>query len=150
MFFLTCDHCSKRYKLKEPLPPGKKVACKACGAGTLQPEQDKKTPDSAQVAADDQAMVEQVGDAHKAILGEVRKAIIGQQEVVEQTLTCIFAGGHALLIGVPGLAKTLLVNSIAKALGVGFKRIQFTPDLMPSDITGTDIIQDDPTTGTRA
>ena len=149
-FHLTCNHCGKRYKLKQALPPGREVACKACGQGTLIPDEAKSQASSRMNAADDQALVEQVGQAHDAIMQEVRKSIIGQQEVVEQTLTCIFAGGHALLIGVPGLAKTLLVNSVSKALGINFKRIQFTPDLMPSDITGTDIIQDDPDTGARS
>lgn len=67
---------------------------------------------------------------------EIAKIIVGQDEVIDQILICIFSGGHALLVGVPGLAKTLLVNTLAKALGLDFKRIQFTPDLMPSDILG--------------
>jgi MoxR-like ATPase len=75
--------------------------------------------------------------------------IIGQHDVVEQLLTGLFAGGHVLLVGVPGLAKTLLVSTAARILGLSFRRIQFTPDMMPSDITGTDILQDDPETGRR-
>src|SRR5205807_4473015 len=74
---------------------------------------------------------------------------IGQQSVVEQLLMALFSRGHCLLVGVPGLAKTLLVSTVAKILHLSFKRIQFTPDLMPSDITGTDILQDDPETGRR-
>ena len=81
---------------------------------------------------------------------EVRKVIIGQEDVVEELLTGLFARGHVLLVGVPGLAKTLLVSTVSKILSLSFRRIQFTPDMMPSDITGTDILQDDPETGRRS
>jgi MoxR-like ATPase len=77
---------------------------------------------------------------YNALKKEIKKVIVGQDEVVEQVLLAIFSGGHALLIGVPGLAKTLLVNTVAQALGLKFKRIQFTPDLMPSDILGSEIL----------
>ncbi len=80
---------------------------------------------------------------------EIAKVIVGQDDVVEQLLTGLFARGHVLLVGVPGLAKTLLVSTVAKILSLSFRRIQFTPDMMPSDITGTDILQDDPDTGRR-
>ncbi|HET6700680.1 MAG TPA: MoxR family ATPase [Gemmatimonadaceae bacterium] len=83
------------------------------------------------------------------IVTELRTRIIGQEAVIEQVLTALFAGGNCLIVGVPGLAKTLLIHTIAQALDLKFSRIQFTPDLMPSDITGTDIIQEDPTTGRR-
>ena len=73
---------------------------------------------------------------------EIAKIIVGQEEVVDQILLSIFSGGHALLVGVPGLAKTLMVNTIAQALGLDFKRIQFTPDLMPSDILGSEILDE--------
>ena len=76
---------------------------------------------------------------------EIGRVIIGQEEVVEQIIISIFSGGHALLIGVPGLAKTLMVNTIAQALGLDFKRIQFTPDLMPSDIVGSEILDENRT-----
>src|SRR5436190_21434602 len=99
---------------------------------------------------DDVASVRKCEDAYNRIRDELAKTIIGQDEVIEQTLTALFAGGHALLEGVPGLAKTLLVNSLAKALHLSFKRIQFTPDLMPSDVTGTELIQEDPETRQRA
>lgn len=79
-------------------------------------------------------------DKYKSLQNEIKKIIVGQDEVVEQVLLAIFSGGHALLIGVPGLAKTLLVNTVAQALGLEFKRIQFTPDLMPSDILGAEIL----------
>ena len=83
------------------------------------------------------------------ILTQVRKVIVGQDEVLDQILTALFVGGHCLLTGMPGTAKTLTVRAIAEALGLSFKRIQFTPDLMPSDITGTDIIEENPATGHR-
>src|SRR4051812_35979691 len=81
---------------------------------------------------------------------ELRKIIVGQEDIVEQLMLSLFVGGHSLLVGVPGLAKTLLVHTLARVLDLKFSRIQFTPDLMPSDITGTDIIQDDATTGRRS
>ncbi|WP_339611589.1 MoxR family ATPase [uncultured Planktosalinus sp.] len=90
----------------------------------------------------DVAAVEQLVKKHKALKNEISKVIIGQEEVVKQVLLSIFSGGHALLIGVPGLAKTLLVNTLAQALGLDFKRIQFTPDLMPSDILGSEILNE--------
>ena len=83
------------------------------------------------------------------ILAEVRKVIVGQDAVIEDVLIALFAGGHILLVGVPGLAKTLLVSTLAQALSLQFKRIQFTPDLMPSDITGTEVIEEDVSTGRR-
>src|SRR5215831_13135462 len=83
------------------------------------------------------------------IVRQVRRVIIGQEEVLEQVRIGLFVGGHCLITGLPGTAKTLLVRTMAQTLGLVFKRIQFTPDLMPSDITGTDIIEEDPTTGHR-
>jgi len=87
--------------------------------------------------------------ARESILREIRKAIIGQDEVVEQVLISLFVGGHSIITGVPGLAKTLLVRTISSVLDLSFKRIQFTPDLMPADITGTEIIEEDRATGKR-
>lgn len=86
--------------------------------------------------------IENLVKKHSALKQEIAKIIIGQDDVVDQVLTAIFSGGHALLIGVPGLAKTLLVNTVAQALGLDFKRIQFTPDLMPSDILGSEILDE--------
>src|SRR5256884_8136894 len=83
------------------------------------------------------------------ILAQVHSVIVGQDEVLDQILIALFVGGHCLITGLPGTAKTLMVRTIAQTLGLVFKRIQFTPDLMPSDITGTDIIEEDPTTGHR-
>ncbi len=93
--------------------------------------------------------VRRVAQAREALLGEVHKVIIGQDEMIEQMLICMFARGNCLTIGVPGLAKTLTVSTIAQALAMRFSRIQFTPDLMPSDITGTEIIDQDAATGQR-
>jgi len=93
--------------------------------------------------------VRRVAHARDALLAEVHKVIIGQDEMIEQMLICLFARGNCLTIGVPGLAKTLTVSTLAQALALRFSRIQFTPDLMPSDITGTEIIDQDPATGQR-
>ncbi|MBS0210885.1 MAG: MoxR family ATPase [Planctomycetes bacterium] len=98
---------------------------------------------------DDIAAVQACEKMYQRIRQELGKSIVGQDEVIEQVLVSIFARGHALLEGVPGLAKTLLVNSLAQVLDLTFKRIQFTPDLMPSDVTGTDIIQENSVTRTR-
>ncbi len=88
-------------------------------------------------------------EVEQAIVNQVRKIIVGQDDVLEQVLIALFVGGHCLITGLPGTAKTLLVRTMAQTLGLKFRRIQFTPDLMPSDITGTDIIEEDPTTGRR-
>jgi MoxR-like ATPase len=93
--------------------------------------------------------IDRFQEVHHAIVREVRKVIVGQEEVLDQVLVALFVGGHCLITGLPGTAKTLLVRTIAQTLGLVFKRIQFTPDLMPSDITGTDIIEEDPGTGRR-
>ena len=90
----------------------------------------------------DVALVQQLVTRYEALRQEIKKVIVGQDDVVEQVLLSVFSGGHALLIGVPGLAKTLLVNTVSQALGLGFKRIQFTPDLMPSDILGSEILDE--------
>jgi len=99
---------------------------------------------------DDVQAVEELRRAYQALRQELAKTIVGQDEVLEQLLMCLFARGHAILEGVPGLAKTLMVSTLAKCLKLDFARIQFTPDLMPSDITGTEIIQEDKATGSRA
>jgi MoxR-like ATPase len=98
---------------------------------------------------DDAALAGHLHEATKRITTELRKVIVGQDDVVEQALIALYAGGNCLLVGVPGLAKTLLIHSLARALDLRFSRIQFTPDLMPSDVTGTDMITDDPETGRR-
>ncbi len=98
--------------------------------------------------ADTQA-VRDLAATYQEMTQQIGRVIVGQQEVVEQLLMALFSRGHCLLVGVPGLAKTLLVSTVSKILHLSFKRIQFTPDLMPADITGTDILQDDPETGRR-
>jgi MoxR-like ATPase len=99
--------------------------------------------------ADTRELVALFRDRLTAIRRQVRKIIVGQDEVVEHLLLTMLVGGHCLITGMPGTAKTLLVRTLADALGLSFKRIQFTPDLMPTDVTGTDIIEEDPTTGRR-
>lgn len=96
------------------------------------------------------ASMQQAHAARERVLAEVRKTIIGQEDLIEKVLVALFAGGHVLLIGVPGLAKTLLVSTLAQALSMNYKRIQFTPDMMPSDITGTEVLEEDHTTGKKA
>ncbi len=94
--------------------------------------------------------VEQLQLAHKNIIAEIGKIIVGQQKVIDELLISLLAKGHCLLVGVPGLAKTLLISTLAQVLDLKFSRIQFTPDLMPSDITGTEIIEDNTSTGQKA
>ena len=96
-----------------------------------------------------QQRIQRFHATREEILRQVREVIVGQEEVLDQVLIAIFVGGHCLMTGMPGTAKTLMVRTIADALGLQFRRIQFTPDLMPSDITGTDIIEEDMTTGRR-
>jgi MoxR-like ATPase len=100
-------------------------------------------------SADLRKRVERFQTVRDGILAQVRQVIVGQDEVLDQILTALFVGGHCLITGLPGTAKTLMVRTIAQTLGLEFRRIQFTPDLMPSDITGTDIIEEDTTTGRR-
>ena len=104
---------------------------------------------STAVPESDVQMLESLRQAHQQMRKEVGKIIIGQEKVLDQLLMAIFCRGHALLVGVPGLAKTLMVSTLAQALDLSFKRIQFTPDLMPTDITGSEVIQDDPVTRQR-
>jgi len=100
-------------------------------------------------SADDIAAVEALNDAYQAMTEQLARVIVGQAGVIEQVLVAMFCQGHALLVGVPGLAKTLLIRTISDVLHLSFKRIQFTPDLMPSDITGTEVLEEDRTTGKR-
>ena len=101
------------------------------------------------VPESDLQTIETLRHAHKQMRSEIGKIIIGQEKVLDELLMAIFCRGHALLVGVPGLAKTLMVSTLAQALDLSFKRIQFTPDLMPTDITGSEVIQDDPVTRQR-
>ena len=98
----------------------------------------------------DLELAQELLNAKKNVVGEIQKVIVGQNEVIEDLLIALFSKGHCLFVGVPGLAKTLLVSTLAKVLNLGFSRIQFTPDLMPSDITGTDILHEDAASGKRS
>ena len=98
---------------------------------------------------DDVALADKMKAGRDSIIRELRKTIVGQEETIGQVLLSLFVGGNSLIVGVPGLAKTLLIHTLARVVDLKFNRIQFTPDLMPSDITGTDIIQEDATTGRR-
>jgi MoxR-like ATPase len=100
-------------------------------------------------ASEDLRAVEELASAKRQILEQIEKRVVGQREVVEHLLISLFARGHCLFVGVPGLAKTLLISTLADVLNLSFNRIQFTPDLMPSDITGTDILEEDRSTGRR-
>ena len=95
-----------------------------------------------QMSGDDVQAIDKLREAYSRLVEELGKVIVGQRDTIEQLAICLFARRHALLMGVPGLAKTLLVSKLAETLSLGFNRIQFTPDLMPMDITGTDILQD--------
>ncbi len=133
----------KAAKKKAPVDPKRAAAQTAVhvppppGAGEKITEEDLKT-------------IQKLREAREAILSEIRKVIIGQEDVVEQLVVALFSRGHCLVVGVPGLAKTLMVRTISRVLDLEFKRVQFTPDLMPSDITGTDILQEDSTTHERS
>src|SRR4026209_829596 len=98
---------------------------------------------------DDIALADRMNAGRQQIVSELKKLIIGQDEVIGQVLMTLFVGGNSLIVGAPGLAKTLLIYTISRVLDLKFSRIQFTPDLMPSDITGTDLVQEDATTGRR-
>src|SRR6186713_2739971 len=93
--------------------------------------------------------IARLAEQRQTLVNQIGNVIVGQREVVDNVLLTIFCGGHALIVGVPGLAKTLLVRALGRTLNLSFNRIQFTPDLMPSDITGTDIIEEDPASGQR-
>jgi MoxR-like ATPase len=97
----------------------------------------------------DKDVAKAMAEKHRALRAEIKKRIVGQDQVIDELLVTLFSGGHALFVGVPGLAKTLLISTLAQALDLQFNRVQFTPDLMPSDVTGTDVLEEDHTTGKR-
>jgi len=105
---------------------------------------------ASRLSTSDVEVVDQLREAHQKIRSELGKVIVGQEAVIDQLLIALFAGGHCILEGVPGLAKTLMISTLARSLSLSFNRIQFTPDLMPSDITGTEVIQEDRATGARS
>ncbi|MBP9203808.1 MAG: MoxR family ATPase [Kofleriaceae bacterium] len=104
----------------------------------------------ADAVTSDLEAVAELAAAHRQLVAEIEKRIIGQRKVVEHLLTALFARGHCLFVGVPGLAKTLLISTLGEALNLSFQRIQFTPDLMPADITGTEVLEEDPVSGRRS
>jgi MoxR-like ATPase len=107
-------------------------------------------PQATDLGADEMAAVEKLQRGYHNMKSELGKVIVGQDAVIEELLIALFCKGHALLVGVPGLAKTLMISTLAKTLGLNFNRIQFTPDLMPSDITGTEVFEEDKATGSRS
>jgi MoxR-like ATPase len=109
-----------------------------------------QTTDAVQMSEEEIASVKKLQDAYSALKIELAKVVVGQTEVIDELLIALFCRGHCLLMGVPGLAKTLLISTLAKTLSMSFNRIQFTPDLMPSDITGTEVIEEDKLTGKRS
>ncbi len=102
------------------------------------------------LAHDDVAMIEEMSDTYKRMKEQLARVIVGQNHVVDEVLMAVFSRGHALLVGVPGLAKTLLISTLSQVMDLSFKRIQFTPDLMPSDITGTEVLEEEQGTGKRS
>src|SRR4029434_5129590 len=106
-------------------------------------------PQTTNLGQDELAAVEKLQQGYHNMRAELGKVMVGKEPVIEELLIALFCRGHTLLVGVPGLAKTLLISTLAKTLGLSFNRIQFTPDLMPSDITGTEVIEEDKTTGGR-
>jgi len=155
---IQCPSCHKRYKIGADAH-----VIRTCQCGhLLQPQalvvagedpgtdlEELAPPTEEDLRDHDLRAVQKLRDAYQRVLGEIRKVIVGQQRVIDEVLIAMFGRGHCLLVGVPGLAKTLLVSTISNCLSLKFHRIQFTPDLMPSDITGTEVIQDDPLTGER-
>ncbi len=151
---VTCGKCG----LSVQVPTGGR---RLCGCGTWlsgdQPVMVAEVQPAAEEAGaarwprieGDLSAIERLNDGYRRITRELSKAIVGQQRVIEELLIAIFARGHCLLVGVPGLAKTLMIRTLADSLNLSFSRVQFTPDLMPSDITGTEVLQEDKTTGQR-
>jgi MoxR-like ATPase len=127
-----------------PQPTRISPAARSSAPPTMAPPQDAFPRIEGDLAA-----IERLSDGYRRITKELGKAIVGQQRVIEELLIAIFARGHCLLVGVPGLAKTLMIRTLADCLNLSFSRIQFTPDLMPSDITGTEVLQEDKTSGQR-
>ena len=139
---IRCGNCG----LVVQVPPGGRRLC-GCGAWLSADEEEVVVAVSAEDT--DVAAIDRLTVTCRRLLAETAKVIVGQHEVLEQVLLAILARGHCLLVGVPGLAKTLMIRTVADAMNLSFSRIQFTPDLMPSDITGTEVIQEDKATGQR-
>ena len=149
---IRCKTCG----LVVQVPPGGRRLC-GCGTWLSGDENAVEADPLLEPAADepwpriegDLSAIERLNDGYRRIRKELGKAIVGQERVLEELLIAIFARGHCLLVGVPGLAKTLMIRTLAESLNLSFSRIQFTPDLMPSDITGTEVLQEDKATGQR-
>ncbi|MCU0712012.1 MAG: AAA family ATPase [Pirellula sp.] len=158
---IKCEACGAQLRTDRSLA-GKKVACK-CGyrfripadffsdsePGNHENQSVSNHAQAADIQEDDVAKIESVRRAYAALTHQLEQVVIGQQTVIEQAIIALLCKGHVLLTGVPGLAKTLLVSSVAGVLDLSYKRIQFTPDLMPSDITGTEVLQEDRDTGLK-
>lgn len=158
---VICKDCQNLFRaLEEDLD---QLTCPECEGKLIPHDTNSKNTDSTkkQPSANEQSVhkisndtgdakgLAQIASAYESIIKQLKKVIVGQKTVIDEIVIALLTGGHCLLEGVPGLAKTLLISSLAEAMSLSFKRIQFTPDLLPSDITGTDIIQDDPETGKR-
>ncbi len=142
---IMCGDCGRPYDLAPEKVGKAKCVCGAILENIARGDSASGLPED----ADDLAAVKHLKSAYDALRDSLAQVIIGQDQVIEEMLVAIFARGHCLLEGVPGLAKTLMISTLARALDLSFKRIQFTPDLMPSDITGTEVIQEDRDTGKR-
>ncbi|MGE5608486.1 MAG: AAA family ATPase [Bacillota bacterium] len=116
----------------------------------MEPQIGLVQPQATDLGTDELAAIEKLQQGYHNMKAELGKVIVGQEAVIEELLIALFCRGHALLVGVPGLAKTLMISTLSRTLGLSFNRIQFTPDLMPSDITGTEVIEEDKTTGGRS
>ncbi|MEK7205841.1 MAG: AAA family ATPase, partial [candidate division NC10 bacterium] len=138
---------------KAPVADPNAIPSKPSAAKVVQADADvkiiSKVSRETQLSKDDLQAAASLTDAYRRMREQVARTIVGQEDVVEQVLIAIFCRGHALLVGVPGVAKTLLVSTLGHLLDLSYKRVQFTPDLMPSDITGSDVLQEDQTTGKR-
>jgi MoxR-like ATPase len=152
MLSVTCSNCGQAVQIASD--QGVRCACGNWVSSTGEPVLAEVDTDAAGSSrppnGDDLAAIERLNHGYQQIRNQLAKAIVGQQRVLEELLIAIFARGHCLLTGVPGLAKTLMIRTLADAMNLSFSRIQFTPDLMPSDITGTEVIQEDKATGQRA
>ena len=145
----TCPHCGKLTSV--PLPTEDNIRAPFAASPAVPPVIEPVASVPLQlVAPDDAKLAQRLATAYRVVTQEVAKLIVGQDAVIEQILIAIFARSHCLLEGVPGLAKTYMVKSLSDALQLSFRRVQFTPDLMPADITGTDIISEDAATGRRS
>jgi MoxR-like ATPase len=151
MLSVKCDNCG----LMMQVPEGGR---RLCGCGNWLTGEEESVAQLVELDDDevtgpmdeDLATLEKLNDGYRRIRKELSKAIVGQDQVLEELLIAVFARGHCLLVGVPGLAKTLMIRTLADSLSLSFSRIQFTPDLMPSDITGTEVLQEDKVSGQRA